>query len=448
MSLRARLAVTLSVVVAIGIGTAAVAAYVSTRAELRSEIDAFLVRRASEIVGGQRSGPRDGNERPDATVDRVAVDADSVVQLLDRDGMPTVSTGASLPVTAVDVELAERDRPAVVRTIDLDGVDYRMITAHAPGGGAVMVARELSETADVLAGLRNRLALVGAALCAAAAAAGWFIARRITGPLRALTDTAERVARTEDLSIPIPVRGHDEVGRLGASFDEMLGALATSREQQQRLVQDAAHELRTPLTSLRANIELLRRAPDLPAVERDEVLASVNDELVELSELFTELIELATDSRDDEPDVVVDLPTIVEEAVGRFRRRSDREVIVTRGPAGTDPTRVLGNVAQLERAVTNLLSNADKFSPPGAPVEVVVGTTEVRVRDHGPGIPAFERDRVFDRFYRSPTTRTLPGSGLGLAIVRQVVIRHGGRVWVADVPGGGAEVAFSLPRLH
>ncbi len=98
----------------------------------------------------------------------------------------------------------------------------------------------------------------------------------------------------------------------------------------------------------------------------------------------------------------------------------------------------------LERAVGNLVSNADKFSPPGAPITMVSADGMVSVRDAGPGIPAADLDRIFDRFYRSDVTRSMPGSGLGLSIVAQIVRRHGGQVWARNADGGGAEVGFRL----
>jgi two-component system sensor histidine kinase MprB len=271
-----------------------------------------------------------------------------------------------------------------------------------------------------------------------AAAAGWLVARRTTEPLRKLAVTAGQVAETGDLTTRVATDQRDEVGQLSRSFDTMLGALATSREQQHRLVQDAGHELRTPLTALRTDIDLLRRAP-VDAAERAEVLANLEAETAELSDLVGELIALATDSYDDEPMVEVDLADVVADAVERFRRRTGRNVTVE-----ATPSPVLGRPARLDRAVTNLLGNAHKFSPPAAPIEVRTANGSVSVRDHGPGIAPADRDRVFDRFYRGETARTAPGSGLGLAIVEQVVRRHGGTVAVGDTDGG-ALVSFTLP---
>ncbi len=109
------------------------------------------------------------------------------------------------------------------------------------------------------------------------------------------------------------------------------------------------------------------------------------------------------------------------------------------------PGAVMGRPGMLERAVANLLDNAHKWSPSGAPIEVTVGGGKVEVRDHGAGIAPEDRPHVFDRFYRSAAARSMPGSGLGLAIVKQVVEAHGGTVWAADAPGGGAVVGFEIP---
>ncbi|MGI9644332.1 MAG: HAMP domain-containing sensor histidine kinase, partial [Ilumatobacteraceae bacterium] len=236
----------------------------------------------------------------------------------------------------------------------------------------------------------------------------------------------------------------DEIGQLAGSFQEMLDALETSREQQHRLVHDAGHELRTPLTSLRANVALLERAKNLPEDERAEIISAVNAELGELTGLFTELIDLATDQGElDEPAEVLDLDEIVRSTVQRWERRADRPIRVDSSSAFVE-----GHESLLERALTNLLGNANKFSDPGEPIEVVALAGSVCVRDRGPGIPEEDRPHVFDRFYRADVTRSMPGSGLGLAIVGQIVERHGGTTWVGDAPGGGAEVGFRLPLVE
>ncbi len=242
----------------------------------------------------------------------------------------------------------------------------------------------------------------------------------------------------------VPTDGRDETGQLGRALSGMLSALHTSREEQHQLVQDASHELRTPLTSLRTSAELLERGHDIDPEERSRLLAVIAAESKELSELVTELVDLATDQRTEEPFAPVALDELVDRVVRLSRDRTGRDVSLDTGPVTVE-----GNAALLERVVRNLLDNADKFTPPGEPVEVAVRADGDRavltVRDHGAGIPVEDQERVFDRFYRSAATRTLPGSGLGLAIVAQVVADHGGSVVAADAEGGGAVITIDLP---
>ena len=317
-----------------------------------------------------------------------------------------------------------------------------MITAHLPGGGAVQVARSLEEATSLLSQLRGRLVAVAAVLALFGAGLGWIVAQRTTRPLRALTEAVDAVAETQDFTVPVSASGDDEVGRLASGFDRMLGSLHLSREQQRRLVQDAAHELRTPLTSITANLDWLLRASDLPQPERDETLAGIRQEVGELNDVIAEVIELATDSYEASEMVPTDLVDVVDRTVGRFQRRADRDVTVR-----SSPVTVLGDADALARALSNVLRNADKYSPPGTPIVVVVGPEGVFVEDAGPGIPVAERSLIFERFYRRDVDRSQPGSGLGLSIVAGIVHAHGGSVVAEDAPAGGARVGFRLPTI-
>jgi two-component system sensor histidine kinase MprB len=281
------------------------------------------------------------------------------------------------------------------------------------------------------------LALVGIGL---AAALGALVARAVLAPVQRLTRTAEEVSKTRDLSSRIDATGTDELSRLAATFNTMLGALEESARAQRQLVSDASHELRTPLTSLRTNIEVLARDDALPPGEREQLLRDVTEQLTEMTALIAELVELARgDEVPAEPeDVRLDLVTAG--AIERTRRnrpgvsfRPDLEETMIRGVPST-----------IERAVSNLLDNAAKWSPPGGEIEVTVRDGDVVVRDHGPGIDADDLPFVFDRFYRAPSARGMPGSGLGLAIVRQVAESHGGTVTAEPAEGGGTVMRFSL----
>ena len=208
-------------------------------------------------------------------------------------------------------------------------------------------------------------------------------------------------------------------------------------------MQDAAHELRTPLTSIKANVDLLAVAVDAPAEERREALVGVRRELNELSGVSDEIIELATEGRSSPDFEELELDEVVVEACDRFQSRSSRAVLVD-----TTPSTVRGDADALRRAITNLVSNAEKYSPPDTPIRVGSSAGLVSVSDSGPGIPPEERDLVFERFYRAEGSRSAPGSGLGLAIVRNVAEAHGGSVDVTESPDGGARFRLLLPVVR
>jgi len=246
---------------------------------------------------------------------------------------------------------------------------------------------------------------------------------------------------TRNLTERIPAEGRDELGRLAASFNAMLGALEESQRAQRQLVADASHELRTPLTSLRTNIEVLQRSPALSEGDRQRLLRDVVAQLSELGTLVADLVDLAREDAGAAVREEVRLDELAADAVDRARLHfagQDFEL-------DAEPCLVVADPDRLERAIANLLDNAAKWNPPGAPIEVTVGDGELTVGDHGPGIAAEDLPHVFDRFYRAPAARGLPGFGLGLAIVRQVATEHGGAVRAEAAPGGGALLRLALP---
>jgi two-component system sensor histidine kinase MprB len=220
----------------------------------------------------------------------------------------------------------------------------------------------------------------------------------------------------------------------------MLVRLEQSRDDQQRLVQDAGHELRTPLTSLRTNVSLLRRFDEMPPETRERVIADLDGETKELTTLVNEVVLLATATPTGASPEPVELAVIADSVAARAFRRTGRQIRVR-----ADDSVVLGQPAAVERAMWNLVENACKFSADGSDVDLAVDRGTVLVRDRGPGIDPADLPHVFDRFYRATAARSLPGSGLGLAIVRDVAEGHGGQVLAANRPDGGAELGFRLP---
>lgn len=440
MSLRWRIALGLALIAAI-VGTAAAAgAYLSTAQQLENGVDESLVSRTRDANIGPL-GPRSRRPVFAGCPQPGELQPAAAAQLVGPSGAITqcIAGGPMLPVYDADLEVGLGDHR--FQTVAIEGNEYRMLTSPWRGGGVLQIARNLAEIEDVLSRLRNRLVVLTLAGVAAAALFGWWLARRIVRPVVNLRDTAEQIANTQDLTTPIPVDGEGEVGSLARSFTTMVHALATSREQQQRLISDASHEMRTPLTSLRTNIELLGRGDQLAPSERQEVVEALNVEVAELSDLVGELVDLATDSWKDEPAEPVRLADLAEDVCGRARRRTGRDITCD---VDADAAPIVGHPQQLERAISNLVDNAVKYSPGGTVIDVVVTTTSAVVRDRGPGIAPEDQPHVFDRFYRSTTARSEPGSGLGLAIVQQIVDRHNGRVWATNRSDGGAEVGFIL----
>lgn len=450
MTLRWRIALILAGV-AFGVGAfAATASYLSTSMGLRSSIDDTLKSRAAAVnvagTGGPGGGDRGGRG------DRVVDDGNgcaspgsfqpaSAAQVVSVTGAVTacIEGGPTLPTTARERSLPPGD--VELRTVTIDGNRYRVLSTPWHDGGTLQIGRSLSESGGLLSRLRLQLVVLLAVATAVAAALGWAIATRLARPIVRLRDAAHTIATTMDLTAPVDAGGSGEVASLASSFSMMVAAVARSRDQQRRLVADASHEMRTPLTSLRSNVELIHQIERLPPSEREEVIADVLDDVDELAALLTELVDLASDLGATEPEEPIDLAELAGSVAARTRRRTDCVVTVER----TGSNEVLGRARQLERALSNLVDNAVKYSPQAAPVAIVVDGTTVTVRDHGGGIAEGDLERVFDRFYRAIEVRTEPGSGLGLAIVDEIVRSHRGTVFARNGAHGGAEVGFTLP---
>ncbi|MGN9795588.1 HAMP domain-containing sensor histidine kinase [Streptomyces sp. OZ13] len=449
LPLRSRLALLVATAVAVAVAAAASVCWLVVRSALVDSLDNALStnrmapRQVLAFVDPAGQCRKAAPARPDTDLFK------STIQLLDREGNSCVVLGdESVDVTDADIDVAGgRSDSSFHNATASDGSEYRVFTYPIEGyAGAVIVARPLSEVDDTLGNLTLVLALVAGAGVLGAGAAGAWVARTGLRPVDELTGAVEHVARTEDLSVRIPVEGDDEIARLSRSFNAMTAALASSRDLQQQLIADAGHELRTPLTSLRTNIELLARSEEtgraIPPDDRRALLASVKAQMTELAALIGDLQELSR------PDVgasgkvqVVALHEITQAALDRARLRGPELTFTAR----LEPWYVRADQAALERALVNVLDNAVKFSPPEAEVEVGLSGGELTVRDHGPGIPPEELPHVFERFWRSPSARALPGSGLGLSIVARTVRQAGGDIALGPAAGGGTRAVIRLP---
>jgi two-component system sensor histidine kinase MprB len=211
-------------------------------------------------------------------------------------------------------------------------------------------------------------------------------------------------------------------------------------ESQRHLIADAGHELRTPIASLRANIQVLEEADRLPRSELESLRADIVEELDELTALVADIVELARGTKVTQSVDDVRLDELVRSQVERSRRRASDLIFEVQ----LEPTVVSGDPERINRAVSNLLDNARKWSPPGGTIEISVHDGTLAVRDHGPGFDPKDLPHVFDRFYRAGGARRMPGSGLGLAIVRQAAESHRGSVRAENAPGGGALVTVGF----
>jgi len=466
VSLRRRLGLLSAAAVAVTVVLASAIIYLLVRDNLRDEVDQDLRRqaeRAEALAGAAGAGLGEGEAPPPpdrlpgippgapggpVAIGQLIGPGGDVVAVPGRGTAgPGEPAELTIPVSPGAEALAESDgagEPSF-EDVEVDGAPLRVLTQPLPAGGALQLARSLQETEDALGTLLVVLFVVSMGGIALAAALGPVVARAALAPAGEVSDAAEEVARSHDLSRRIEVRGEDELGRLAASFNEMMAALEASDAAQRRLVADASHELRTPLATLRTNIETLGRGHELDPAERERIVGDLTGELEEMGELVGDVVELAREpgaERLAPQDVRLD--ELAADAVASARRRA-RGLDFT---VDLSPSLVRGDPARIGRAISNLLDNAAKWSPAGGEVEVSVAGGVVRVRDHGPGFAPADLPRVFDRFWRSDEARGMHGSGLGLAIVRRVAEEHGGSAEAANAEGGGALVTLRIPQAR
>jgi two-component system sensor histidine kinase MprB len=440
MSLRTRLSLGTAIALAVATAVASTVAYFVVRGELRSGIDSSLRERRAAFVARPKGAPLPRFRRVPSPKLGGAAGYFQLVTAAGKISRPP-RENERLPVNGRAQAVAAGTRQAFFSDQTVAGIHVRVYTAQVSKGVAVQIARPLTEVDNALSRIRLLLLAISVGGVALAAALGLVVARTTLVPVRRLTRAAERIATTRDLRSRVSDGRRDELGRLAKAFDVMLDALATSVTAQRQLVADASHELRTPLASIRTNLEVLQLDEGMPLEGRRHILADAVGELAEMTHLIEELVELARGEQLAPELDRVRLDLIVRDAVTASARRAP----AIRFDAHLDPTVVHGSAQALARAVANLLDNASKWSPEGAVVDVTVANGEVTVRDRGPGVDEADRAHVFDRFYRSVASRTLPGSGLGLAIVRQIAEAHGGSASVEPAPGGGSVFRLRLP---
>jgi two-component system sensor histidine kinase MprB len=462
VTLRARIAAVAGLAVAVAVLVVAVSLYVAVRSELRGEVDRSLTQRAAGFATppspsgsdqglAQRSPPDGGEPPPDedgggfpSRVQPAPLGGPSgYVQFLSPTGAVHVPSGqgppTSIPVSSLDRAIARRGTGRALTDRTVNGTNLRVLTLGTGARGAVLIARPLTEVDHEMSHVLLILLIVGVVGIAIAAALGALVARAALAPIARFTRRTETLAGSLDLSQRLPAGGRDELARLAGSFNATLDALERSVEAQRNLIADASHELRTPIASLRANIQVLAEAERLPPEDQASLRVDIIGELDELTRLVGDVVELARGSGGKGVMEDVRLEEIVRDAVQRAQRRTSLRFQVQ-----LEPTIVRGEADRVQRAVSNLLDNACKWSPADESIEVDLRGGVLIVRDHGPGFEEADLPHVFERFYRADRARKLPGSGLGLAIVRQAAEAHHGYVKAENAPGRGARVRVSF----
>jgi signal transduction histidine kinase len=469
IGLRGRIALAIAAIVALALAATFALVYRQTGAALRAQIERRLEREAGDLSERLARVPS-GRPAAVAAAARSYVRAQPLgpsvrVYLVTVPGAPAVSNE---PELVGDGARAERESAAEQRreagevrdlraapdgfsTVTLsDAGELRVLTREVARGGrrlaTVRVGEPLEPVEDAREEVGRAFVLAGGAALLAALAAGLAVAAWMAAPLRRMARTAREVDAGE-LSHRIGARGpRDELRLLADSFDHMLDRLEDAFERQRAFAADASHELRTPLTAVRGQIEVLDRSPEVTREDVSRVAAVAERELARMQRLIDDLLLLARGDDGRRPktepiDVAAFLASVVEEA----EARPPLEVRLESAPEGS----LRADPDQFRRVMRNLLTNAARHARSAVRVSAQAGgeTLTVRVDDDGPGIPAADRERVFDRFHRLDDSRSrgAGGSGLGLAIARALVQAHGGRIRAETAPGGGARLTVELP---
>ncbi|MDA2967401.1 MAG: HAMP domain-containing sensor histidine kinase [Actinomycetota bacterium] len=442
MSLRWKLMLLLVVIVGGVTTSVGIISYQSTEDRMMTEIDNSLGT-ATNVLLNRRDSNRPGRQDNGGMIvipDRPLGIEQYVVQLTDRNGNILAATvGIALPPMQMSVDNRGIERPEIATLTGADGIQYR-VRAEGFSVGIVQLGRDLSEVENVLTDLRSRTVLTGVIVALLSAILGWVIAASMTSRLRKLSIAAEHVAATGKFDVDTPSSGRDETARLARSFKEMLEALSRSKEQQKRLVQDAGHELRTPLTSMRTNLDVMRRHPNMDQAMREQIMIDLERDAGDMAALVEEVVAIAAERHSNELPEPIEMKSVTQSIVERASRRSGRDIVVN-----GDDSIVIANHHMFDRAVSNLIDNALKFDTSSQQIEVMIHNGSLTVSDRGIGIPEDEVRLIFERFHRSAASRSMPGSGLGLSIVADFAQAHGGSVFARNRAGGGAEIGFSLP---
>ncbi len=443
MTFRARVIGATVGVAALAVILACLASFITARSALFRSVDESLIQASLSPLGHQIG---DDSQFTGSYFELVLANGKTI-------------PASRVPIDGAILQVARGKAGQTLRTVEFGGQWYRELIVPLPIDSVVGCATGLCQIKTTSAQLfivnitgqtqqlrnlvRTLLIVAGGGLLLALVL-GLVIARAALRPLEAVTNEIESVADTNDMTYRVAEGGPDELGRLRRVFNRLLNTVQSSQTLQRQLVLDASHELRTPLTSLRTNAQVLARANQLEPDDLRQLTDDMVAQVDELAALVTDLGELSRGERSEGEPVSLRLDECVDECVDTARTHARIKNITIE--AHVEPATIVARRDRLVRAISNLLTNAVKFTPEGGRVIVTSDDHRVVVADSGPGIDDAERPYVFDRFWRSAAARSLPGSGLGLSIVAQVVTEIGGAVEVDRDPElGGARFTIELP---
>ncbi|MGH3320336.1 MAG: ATP-binding protein [Streptosporangiaceae bacterium] len=445
-SLRARLTAAATLVIAIGMALAAVLLVYQVYSELIDGLNNNARQRAQEIAATVHRGqltsrlPATGEGAVAQVVDPTGRVVASSVNVSGNGRLfffsPSIQGDEAVAHTVASVPLGEDDDP------------YQVVALAAGRGGhtfTVYAGLPRAEVDHSMDELTTALLVTLPALTALLAVVGWLLVGRAIRPVETLRAQAAEITATDlNRRLTLPA-ADDEIHRLGSTLNDLLARLEASTNQQRQFVADAAHELRSPLAALRAQIEVAAAHPDQAGWA--EATPDLLDDTARLSRLVDDLVRLA---RLDASRALRCDPVDLDEIVFAEARRGRLRAPVPIDTSRVSAARISGDRDGLRRIVQNLLDNAVRHASGQVAVSLTAedGQAELAVADDGPGIPAPDRERVFERFTRldGARSRDAGGSGLGLAIVRELAHAHGGQVWIED-NDPGTRLRVRLPTV-
>ncbi len=473
MNIRLRLTLWYTAILFFILAIFSVAVYIGLTRSLLESIDTHLQREAGQVIGGIKFEGVDDHsedEEHDKKSGEVEIEAEYIPEegvfwrILDAEGQPIIDPGY-FDGASFDSAPTKTDQVQVEYATLASGTAIRLYTVpfifERQGAGIVQVAESYQHLQEVQRQLVFLLALGVPFTLLAASAGGWFLAANALAPIDRITRTAQQISADDlhqRLNLKLP---NDEVGRLAATFDQMLARLEDAFERQKRFIADASHEMRTPLTILKGDVEVTLNRPRSAEVYR-ETLEMVNQTTDRLTALVEELFLLARADNNQYPLQLQDLNLaglLTNEVANLMPQAIKKNVALNLDTPDVLP--IKADPAKLARLFINLIDNAIKYSNSGDAVTITatiqnshasVAHACVTIADTGPGIPHKHLPHIFDRFYRADKARSRnientsgSGAGLGLSIVQWLAQVHGGHIEVNSQVGQGTTFTVWLP---